>query len=130
MQLEFTRNISFCALVYFLSRMMFPVSSLILTLPEAYLVSWWPLQYTVLLVPSGYSLLLNWAVWISLCPLLNTMVLSPFLVEENDIVSQPAQQPKLPAWKQVCLSDMSTQLWIAHSKSRWARVENMQRPEQ
>lgn len=64
---------------YFQSRMTVPVSSLTLILPEAYLVSWQPLQYTVLVVPSGNSLRLNLAVWISFCPLLNMMVLSPFL---------------------------------------------------
>lgn len=50
-----------------------------LTVPEADRVSWEPVQYTVLTALSGYSRRVNPAVWISLCPLLSTMVLSPFL---------------------------------------------------
>lgn len=64
---------------HFLSRMILPSSSLIRTRPEEYFVSCWPLEYTVFIVPSGYSLLLNCDVWISFCPLLNITILSPFL---------------------------------------------------
>lgn len=70
-------------MTYFRSRTRLPASPLTFTLPDASLVSWRPSQYTVLTVPSGFTRLLNWAVWMSRCPLLNTMVLSPFLGEEK-----------------------------------------------
>lgn len=81
---------------YFQSRMTVPVSSLTLILPEAYLVSWQPLQYTVLVVPSGNSLRLNLAVWISFCPLLNMMVLSPFL--QNRDSDRETQEGNASSW--------------------------------
>lgn len=62
-----------------------------LTVPEADRVSWEPVQYTVLTALSGYSRRVNPAVWISLCPLLSTMVLSPFLGEDREPVREPAR---------------------------------------
>lgn len=56
-----------------------PSLSLTRIRPDVYFVSWWPFAYTVLTVPSGYSRLLNWAVWTSLWPLLNSMILLPSL---------------------------------------------------